>query len=138
MSSTSDPCEVPILVGEHRLTAAVARFGDVFNPSTGEVIARVPFCDAAQVDPVIQAAKAAFPKWSTTPAPQRAAVLFRYKAKLELAFEELATMVTRENGKTLEEARGDVRRGIEVVDFACGIAQLTKGEALPQVAEHND
>ena len=64
--------------------------------------------------------------------------MFAYKAQLEAHFEELAALITRENGKTLEEARGDVRRGIEVVEFACGISHLAKGEALPQVAEHLD
>ena len=65
-------------------------------------------------------------------------MLFRYRELLEQNFDALARLVTRENGKTLDEARGDVRRGIEVVEFACGIAHLTKGESLPQVAEQID
>jgi malonate-semialdehyde dehydrogenase (acetylating)/methylmalonate-semialdehyde dehydrogenase len=113
-------------------------FGDVFNPSTGEVIARVPLGTAAEVDAAVRAAQAAFAGWSNTPAPKRATVLFRYREVLEQHFDELARLVTRENGKTLDEARGDVRRGIEVVEFACGIAHLAKGESLPQVAEQID
>lgn len=115
-----------------------ARWGDVFNPSRGEVIARVPMGGAAEVDAAVQAAGRAFRTWSVLPVPRRASVLFEYKRLLEQHADELARLVTRENGKTLDEARGDVRRGIEVVDFACGVAQLTKGESLPQVAEQID
>lgn len=129
---------VPILVGERWLAPNVTDWNPVFNPSRGEEIARVPKCGAAEVDAVVQAATSAFASWSKTPAPARAAKLFAYKAKLETHFEELAALVTRENGKTLEEARGDVRRGIEVVDFACGISHLSKGENLPQVADGID
>jgi malonate-semialdehyde dehydrogenase (acetylating)/methylmalonate-semialdehyde dehydrogenase len=116
----------------------VARWGDVFNPSRGEVIARVPLGGAAEVDAAVQSAARAFRLWSVAPVPKRAAVLFRYKQLLEDNADQLARLVTRENGKTLDEARGDVRRGIEVVEFACGIGQLTKGESLPQVADQID
>ncbi|MBL9208357.1 MAG: CoA-acylating methylmalonate-semialdehyde dehydrogenase [Opitutaceae bacterium] len=118
--------------------SGTARWGDVFNPSRGEVIARVPMGGAAEVDAAVQAAGRAFRTWSVLPVPRRASVLFEYKRLLEQHADELARLVTRENGKTLDEARGDVRRGIEVVDFACGVAQLTKGESLPQVAEQID
>jgi malonate-semialdehyde dehydrogenase (acetylating)/methylmalonate-semialdehyde dehydrogenase len=120
------------------VASSAASFGDVFNPSTGEVIARVPLGTAEDVDAAVQAARAAFADWSSTPAPKRAGVLFRYREVLEQNFDALARLVTRENGKTLDEARGDVRRGIEVVEFACGIAHLAKGESLPQVAEQID
>ena len=130
--------DVPVLVGERWVTPQVSDWSPVFNPSRGEQIARVPHCGAAEVDAVVQSAATAFIGWSKTPAPARAAKLFGFKAKLETHFEELAALITRENGKTLEEARGDVRRGIEVVDFACGIAHLCKGENLPQVADGID
>jgi malonate-semialdehyde dehydrogenase (acetylating)/methylmalonate-semialdehyde dehydrogenase len=110
----------PHLIAGQPVVAA-KEHGDVFNPSTGEVIARVPLGTAADVDAAVQAARAAFTSWSTVPAPKRAAILFRYRDLLERHFDELARLVTRENGKTLEEARGDVRRGIEVVEFSCGI-----------------
>lgn len=129
---------VPILVGERWLVPNVTDWRPVFNPSQGEEIARVPSCGATEVDAIVQAAATAFVSWSKTPAPARAAKMFAFKAKLEAHFEELATLITRENGKTLDEARGDVRRGIEVVDFACGISHLSKGETLPQVAEGID
>jgi malonate-semialdehyde dehydrogenase (acetylating)/methylmalonate-semialdehyde dehydrogenase len=115
-----------------------ADFADVFNPSRAEVIARVPLGGPAEVDAAVQAAQKAFETWGPTPVTKRAAVLFRYKQLLDQNFEALARLVTRENGKTLDEARGDVRRGIEVVDFACGIAHLQKGESLSQVAEQID
>jgi malonate-semialdehyde dehydrogenase (acetylating)/methylmalonate-semialdehyde dehydrogenase len=139
MSSTvTNLSDVPLLSGEHWSVPAVTSWGAVFNPSRGEQIARVPLCGAAEVDAAVQAASAAFMAWSKTPAPARATKMFAFKAKLETHFEELAALVTRENGKTLEEARGDVRRGIEVVDFACGISHLSKGENLPQVADGID
>ena len=110
----------------------------VHNPSTAEVIAETPLSTAADVETAVQAAQKAFATWSITPAPKRAAVLFRYRDLLEENFDALARLVTRENGKTIEEARGDVRRGIEVVEFACGISHLVKGESLPQIAEQID
>ena len=95
-------------------------------------------CGGREVDDAVTAAGKAFANWSQTPAPKRAAVMFKYRSLIEAHFEELARLVTRENGKTLEEARGDVRRGFEVVEFACGIAHLQKGESLSQVAENID
>jgi len=110
----------------------------VHNPSTGEVIARTPLSPAAEVDRAVAAAQKAFVSWSVTPAPKRASIMLKYQQILEREFDALARLVVRENGKTLEEARGDVRRGIEVVEFACGVSHLLKGESLPQIAEHID
>ncbi len=130
---------IPNLIGARWETpAAVTQFVPVHNPSTGEVIGEVPLCGEAEVDAAVKAAMRAFATWSVTPAPKRAACLFRYRDLLEQNFEQLARLVTRENGKTLEEAKGDVRRGIEVVEFACGISHLAKGESLPQVADQID
>lgn len=138
MSAVIETAEiVPVLCGTWQ-QPETEQYNDVFNPSTGEVIARTPMCGAAEVDAAVQVAARAFGDWSRTPAPRRAEVMFRYRALLNEHFEELAALVTRENGKTLDEARGDVRRGIEVVDFACGIAHLLKGENLPQVANYID
>jgi len=128
----------PILIGSDLHAANADAFAPVHNPSTGEVIAQVPLCGAAEVDAAVGAAQQAFPPWAGTPALRRAAVLFRYKALLDEHFEELVALVTRENGKTRDEARGDVRRGIEVVEFACGIAELTKGQSVPQLADQID
>src|SRR5262245_38925266 len=130
--------EVPLFIGGHWQTPAVARYGPVYNPSTGEVIARTPLAGETEVHRAVQAAQAALKPWADSPPARRTAVLFRYREILSTHLEELARLITRENGKTLEEARGDVRRGLEVVEFACGIAHLAKGESLPQVAEHID
>ncbi len=126
------------LIDGKRVEPRVAQWGDVYNPSRGEVIARVPMSGAAEVDAAVTAARKAFATWGTTPAPKRATILFRYRELLEQHFEELARLVTQENGKTFDEAKGDVRRGLEVVEFACGIAHLQKGESLPQVADQID
>jgi malonate-semialdehyde dehydrogenase (acetylating) / methylmalonate-semialdehyde dehydrogenase len=129
---------VPIYSGGQWITPDVNTFTSVHNPSTGEVIACTPMCSAETVDSVVQTAQQAFREWSTTPIANRTAVLFRYKALLEAHFEELSQLVTQENGKTLAEAQGDVRRGIEVVELACGIGQLLKGEALAEIAANID
>lgn len=130
---------IPNLIGSQWvLPEGVTQHTEVFNPSTGEVIGHVPLGGATEVDAAVDAATQAFASWSRTPAPKRAACLFRYRQLLEQHFTELARLITRENGKTFAEAQGDVRRGIEVVDFACGISHLGKGESLPQVAENLD
>jgi malonate-semialdehyde dehydrogenase (acetylating)/methylmalonate-semialdehyde dehydrogenase len=130
--------DIAMLAGARWYIPEVTCSVPVHNPSTGEVIGRVPLSGPAEIDAAVRAAQQAFGVWSRSPAPVRAARMFAFKGQLESHFEELATLVTRENGKTLEEARGDVRRGIEVVDFACGISELSKGEALPQLAEGID
>src|SRR5579871_2010086 len=129
---------VPLLCDGKWITPQAEAYTDVHNPSTEEVIGRTPMCGAAEVDAATKAASRAFEGWSRLPATQRAALLFRYRERLEAHFDELSRLVTRENGKTLEEPRGDVRRGIEVVEFACGIGHLLKGETLPQVADQID
>ncbi len=128
---------IPNLIG-HLQVPLVSATQEVFNPSRGEVIAHVPMSGAAEVDLAVQTGRKAFLEWSSLPAPRRASCLMRYRELLEQHFVDLAELVTRENGKTLDEARGDVRRGIEVVEFACGISHLAKGESLPQVADQID
>lgn len=126
------------LVGGEWTQLSTTAATPVYNPSTGEIIAETPGCGKSEIHDAAQAAHEAFPEWSATPAPQRAARLFAFKALLEEHFEEIAAIITLENGKTLDESRGDLRRGIEVVEFACGIAHLSKGENLPQVARQID
>jgi malonate-semialdehyde dehydrogenase (acetylating)/methylmalonate-semialdehyde dehydrogenase len=135
MTQTS---EVSTLIGGKWAVPRTTAFTDVHNPSTGETIARTPMCGTAEVDAAVQAAKRAFPAWSNTPSPNRAAILFKYKQLLTDRLEELAKLVTRENGKTLDEARGDVKRGLEVVELSCGIPHMLRGEVVPQVAEQID
>ncbi len=106
----------------------------VFNPATGEVIEQVPLSGAQEVDAAVNAASGAFASWSRTAVMERVRLMFRYKAVLEEHFEELASIVTRHHGKTLDESRGEVRRGIEVVDFACGAPTLLQGRTLRDVS----
>lgn len=110
----------------------------VYNPSTGEVIAETPLCTAQHVNEAVEAAAAAFPAWMETPPVERARVLFKLKMLLEDNFEELIRLNTREHGKTLAESRGDVKRGIEMVEFACGVPSLLMGESLENVARGID
>lgn len=110
----------------------------VYNPSRGEVIAEAPAGGTVEVGQAVEAAKKALPAWAETPVVERARILFRYKGLLEEGFESLARLVTREHGKTLDEARGDVRRGIEVVELACSIPSLIMGQALGNVARGVD
>ena len=113
-------------------------YGEVFNPATGEIASRVPFADAKQVDEAIRSAQAAFPAWSATPPIQRARVMFRFKALIEDNIDEVAALVSSEHGKTLDDARGSTTRGLEVVEFACGIPHLLKGEFTEQVGTNVD
>jgi malonate-semialdehyde dehydrogenase (acetylating)/methylmalonate-semialdehyde dehydrogenase len=106
----------------------------VYNPATEDVLDEVPLSGAAEVAQAVAAAAAAYPEWSRTPVMERTRLMFRYKMLLEEHCEELAAIVTRHHGKTLDEARGEVRRGIEVVDFACGAPTLLQGRTLRQVS----
>jgi malonate-semialdehyde dehydrogenase (acetylating) / methylmalonate-semialdehyde dehydrogenase len=136
MATTTAPSidSVPFLSNGKWSELRSKRFGDVYNPSTGQVIARVPFATAGETGQVVEAAAAALPAWSETPVVERARLMFRFRALLEQHFEELSALVTREHGKTLAEARAEVNRGIEVVEFACGIPSLIAGDILPNIA----
>jgi malonate-semialdehyde dehydrogenase (acetylating) / methylmalonate-semialdehyde dehydrogenase len=116
----------------------VSAYNPVYNPSTGEQIAQAPMSGPAIVEQAVAAARDAAEGWWQTPPVERIRVLFRYKMLLEDHFEELAACVTREHGKTLQEARGDVRRGVEVVEYACAITELLKGECLENIARGID
>ncbi|QYJ14991.1 Malonate-semialdehyde dehydrogenase [Rubrobacter xylanophilus DSM 9941] len=110
----------------------------VYDPATGRVIARTPLSTKEDVDRAVRAAEEAFPGWSATPVVERARVLFRFKMLLEERFDELADLVTLENGKDTKDAAGEVRRGIEVVEFACGMPTLLMGETVRDVASGID
>jgi len=113
--------------------AGNGRSGEVTDPATGEVAAHVPFATPGEVDKAVAAAAAAFPGWAATPPLQRARVLFRFKAILDERADELAAAITAEHGKVLSDAKGEVVRGTEVVEFACGIPHLLKGEFTENV-----
>ena len=136
-----DNTSIPVLqhfIDGKRVSGESNRFGDIYNPATGQVQARVPFATAGEVDEAVRSAKAAFPEWAATPASQRARILFRYRDLVETHRDELARIVASEHGKTLDDARGSVTRGIEIVEFACGIPQLLKGELNENVASRVD
>ena len=118
--------------------SSTQRFGDVYNPALGSVSSHVPMSTAADVQLAVAAARRAFDSWSQTPALRRARVLFRFKALLDKHLDELAAALTAEHGKVLDDARGSVTRGMEVVEFACGIPQLLKGEYSEQVGRGVD
>jgi malonate-semialdehyde dehydrogenase (acetylating)/methylmalonate-semialdehyde dehydrogenase len=114
------------------------RFGDVFNPATGQVTKRVPLCDDKVIDEAVRAAAAAFPAWRDTPPLRRARIMQKFLDLLQKNQKGLAVLVTEEHGKTLPDAMGSVQRGIEVVEFACGIPHLLKGEYSENVGTQVD
>jgi malonate-semialdehyde dehydrogenase (acetylating)/methylmalonate-semialdehyde dehydrogenase len=102
------------------------RFGDVYNPATGKIQARVALATSAEVDMAVAAAATAFPEWSAQPALRRARVLFRFREIFERRLDEVAKLLTSEHGKVFSDAKGEATRGLEVVEFATGIPQLLK------------
>ena len=109
-------------------TGASGRFSDVFNPNTGEVQARVQLASVAEMDRAVQAAQAAFEGWSSTNPQRRARVMFEFKRLVEANMQELAELLSAEHGKVVADSKGDVQRGLEVIEFACGIPHVLKGE----------
>ncbi|MCU1729479.1 CoA-acylating methylmalonate-semialdehyde dehydrogenase [Pseudomonas sp. 7P_10.2_Bac1] len=118
---------VPHLINGVRVQGT-GRTAEVFNPSTGSVSKHVALADAATLQQAIEAARAAFPAWRNTPPAKRAQVMYRFKQLLEEQEDEIARLISEEHGKTLEDAVGELKRGIENVEFACGAPQLLKGE----------
>ena len=106
---------------------------EVFNPATGEVAARVALASKQETEEAIRVATEALPSCSNTPPLKRARVMFKFKELLEKHIDDLASMITSEHGKVFSDAKGEIARGIEVVEFACGIPQLLKGEYTEQV-----
>jgi malonate-semialdehyde dehydrogenase (acetylating) / methylmalonate-semialdehyde dehydrogenase len=117
-----------------RVVAGNERHADVFNPATGAVTGRVALASPADVDAAVASARAAFPKWADTPSVRRARVFFKFLELLNRHRDELARAITAEHGKVFTDAQGEVTRGIEVVEFACGIPQLLKGQYTDQVS----
>ena len=107
---------------------ASGRFGEVFNPNTGEVQARVQLATAGELDLAVQAALKAFPAWSATNPQRRARVMFEFKRLVEANMQDLAEMLSAEHGKVIADSKGDIQRGLEVIEFACGIPHALKGE----------
>jgi malonate-semialdehyde dehydrogenase (acetylating)/methylmalonate-semialdehyde dehydrogenase len=114
------------------------RFGDVYNPTTGALAARVPLASKAETEKAIEDAQQAFPGWANTSPLTRARVMFRFKELIEKHMDELALIISSEHGKVLSDARGSIQRGLEVVEFACGIPHLLKGEYSDSVSSGID
>lgn len=131
-AGTSAP-QIEHFVNGKRVVGSGIRILNVFNPATGEVVGYVKAATPADVDAAVQAARAAFPAWSGTSPVKRARVLFKFKALLEEHYDELAAMITRQHGKVFSDAQGEVQRGIEVVEFACGVPHLLKGDYTEQI-----
>jgi malonate-semialdehyde dehydrogenase (acetylating) / methylmalonate-semialdehyde dehydrogenase len=125
--------EIGHFIAGRPAAGASGRFGDVVNPALGEVTGHVALASAAEVDRAVGVATAAWPAWAATPPLRRARVMFRLRELLERDRAKLAAAITAEHGKVLSDADGEVQRGLEVVEFACGIPHLLKGEYTEQV-----
>jgi malonate-semialdehyde dehydrogenase (acetylating)/methylmalonate-semialdehyde dehydrogenase len=121
-----------------QVAGASARWGDIYNPATGEQVRRVALATAGEVDTAVKAAAAAFPGWAATPPLTRARILFKFLELLARDHDNLARTISEEHGKVFSDAQGEITRGVEVVEFACGIPHLLKGEFTEQVGRGID
>src|SRR3954468_1975314 len=125
-------------IGGRAVEGMSSRVGDVYDPATGRVARQVAFASGADVDDAVGAAQAAFASWRATSLAERTRILFRFRELLHARVDELAEIITSEHGKVLSDARGEVARGLEVVEFACGISQVLKGEHSDGVSSNVD
>ena len=129
----ASPQRIPHYIGGRRVDGDGSELGVVFDPATGRQSGELPMADAATVDAAVAAARGAFPAWAATPPVRRAKVMFKFRELLEANADALADQLTAEHGKTHSDALGEVARGLEVVEFACGIPHLLKGEFTENV-----
>ena len=120
------------------LAGTSGRSQDVFNPATGLVVGSVPLASASEVETAVAAAKAALPGWANTPPAKRAQIMFKFRDLIHQNLDKIAVLISGQHGKTLDDAHGEVARGLEVVEFACGIPHFLKGEYSAQVASAVD
>ena len=137
-SSAARGPEITHFVAGKRERGESKRTAPVYNPATGEVAAQVVLATAADCGRAVVAAKAAFPAWAATPPLVRARVLFKFKHLAEARADDIAAAITREHGKVLADAHGELARGLEVVEFACGAPELLKGELTDQIGRDID
>src|SRR5699024_4570234 len=130
--------KVPLFIDGEFVESTGNDWIELNNPVTQEVIAQVPVTSPEDLERAIASAKSAFRSWRDVPPPERARYMFKYQALLKEHQEEIATILAEETGKTFADAMGDVWRGIEVVEFACGIPTLTMGETVVNVSRHID
>ena len=119
---------IPLWINGHAVESKSGRFGDVFDPALGEVAAKVGFANQDEIHQTIAAAKAAFPEWRDQSLAKRMQIMFKFRELLEAKKGELAEIITSEHGKVISDALGEITRGQEVVEFACGMPQMLKGE----------
>jgi malonate-semialdehyde dehydrogenase (acetylating) / methylmalonate-semialdehyde dehydrogenase len=124
---------VPHWINGKAVAGISGRTSNVYNPATGKIQALLPLANRAELDAAVAAAEAAFPAWSSLPPLRRARVMFRFREIFESRLEEIAALITSEHGKVLSDAKGEVTRGLENIEFATGIPQLLKGEFTEQV-----
>src|ERR1700680_2044651 len=136
--ATATLTKVPNYVNGQWVDSKATEWLDVTNPATGEVIAQTPLSNAAEVGAAIEAAAAAFPEWRRTPPEDRIQPLFKLKMLLEEHIDDIARIITTENGKTFTEAKAELRRAIENVEVACGIPMMMQGYNLEDVARGID
>jgi len=139
--STATPTQletIPYLCGGEWRQSATGKTGDVFNPSTGKVIAKVPYCSVKEAEDVVKAAADAQFAWAETPIIERVRVLYKFREQMLARADEIAKLITREHGKTAAEARAEVQRGLEVVEFATGMPSLVMGTNLTNIARSVD
>lgn len=134
----SAPEDVVHYINGSEVNGQSNRYGDVFNPATGQKSRRVALANAADVASAVASAQKAFPKWADTPPLRRSRIMFKFLELLNQHQNELAAIITAEHGKVFTDAQGEVVRGIEIVEFACGIPQLLKGEYTDQVSTNID
>jgi malonate-semialdehyde dehydrogenase (acetylating) / methylmalonate-semialdehyde dehydrogenase len=138
-ASNSDAIrQIPHWINGAAVPGKSGRSSNVFNPATGQVQAQLPLANKAELDAAVAAAQAAFPAWSAQPPLRRARVMFRLREIFESRGDEIAAIITSEHGKVLSDAKGEVTRGLENIEFASGIPQLLKGEFTEQVGTNID
>jgi malonate-semialdehyde dehydrogenase (acetylating)/methylmalonate-semialdehyde dehydrogenase len=134
MTPYTDSTEVAQYIQGARTAGSSTRTQAIYNPATGAVARQVRLGNAADVDAAVASAQAAFPKWADTPPIRRARIMFKFLELLNANKDELARVITAEHGKVFTDAQGEVARGIDIVEFACGISQLLKGDFTDQVS----
>jgi malonate-semialdehyde dehydrogenase (acetylating)/methylmalonate-semialdehyde dehydrogenase len=134
MQAFNDTADVVHYIHGQSVNGSGTRSQPIFNPATGERPRKLVLGDTTDVDAAVASAKAAFPKWSNTPPIRRARVMLRFLELMNKHRDELAAIITAEHGKVFSDAQGEVSRGIDVIEFACGIPQLLKGDYTEQVS----
>lgn len=129
---------VPMIIGGKKVPSKATEHYDVFNAATGECIAKTPLCSVQELDVAVQNSKEAFKSWKSVPPSVRARVMHKFEGAIRDSTDELAKIITLEQGKTIADAKGDIFRGLEVVEIACNIPGMAMGETLPNVATNVD